>query len=462
MHVAIIGNGIAGVTAARWLRKLDDDVRITLISAETDYFFSRTALMYVYMGHQRMEDLMPYEPFFWEKNRIDLKRAYVERVLTDKKQLQFGGGTTMAYDKLILATGSTWNKFGWPGQDLERVGGMVSAQDLEYLEDHTDAIKQAVVVGGGLIGIELAEMLHSRQIPVKLLVRESSYWSNALPPEESQMVSRHIKSHHIDLRHDTELDTIHDDGTGAAGSITTKGGETIEAQFVGLTAGVHPNIDFLRDADGLELGRGIKVDNYLQTSAPDVYAIGDCAELREPRAGRRPIEAIWYTGRMMGETVAYNILGRRTAYDPGVWFNSAKFIDLEYQVYGEVPAHGRDGLASLYWEHPDGEKAIRINYEASTGQIRGFNLMGIRYRHEVCEKWILDGAHVETVLQDLGMANFDPEFYKEYEHEVVALYNQQTGKQLRLEKKRGLNNVLRFLGFGKKNSRAFVSAGASK
>ncbi|NJC27048.1 NAD(P)/FAD-dependent oxidoreductase [Neolewinella antarctica] len=458
MHVAIIGNGIAGVTAARYLRKLDSAVRITIISAETDFFFSRTALMYVYMGHQRMEDLMPYEPYFWEKNRIDLKRAYVERVLTGEKKLQLGDGTTMAYDKLILATGSTWNKFGWPGEDLERVRGMVSAQDLEYLEDHTDKIQQAVVVGGGLIGIELAEMLHSRQIPVKLLVREDSYWSNALPPEESRMVSRHIKSHHIDLRHNTELDEIIDDGSGAAGSIRTKDGETIEAQFVGLTAGVHPNINFLRDAEGLELGKGIKVNTYLQTSVPDVYAIGDCAELREPRKDRRAIEAIWYTGQMMGETVAYNVLGRKAEYDPGVWFNSAKFIDIEYQVYGEVPAHGRDGLSSLYWEHRDGEKAVRINYEASTGQIRGFNLMGIRYRHEVCEKWILDGKHVEEVLQELGMANFDPEFYEQYEHAVVALYNQQTGKNLTLKKKRGLNAALRYLGFGKKASRAFVKA----
>ena len=151
MHVAIIGNGIAGVTAARWLRKLDDSVRITIISAETDFFFSRTALMYVYMGHMRMEDLMPYEPFFWEKNRIDLKRAFVDRVDTGGKALHFSDGSSMGYDKLVLATGSTWNKFGWPGQDLARVRGMVSAQDLEYLEDHTDEIKKAVIVGGGLI-----------------------------------------------------------------------------------------------------------------------------------------------------------------------------------------------------------------------------------------------------------------------------------------------------------------------
>jgi NADPH-dependent 2,4-dienoyl-CoA reductase/sulfur reductase-like enzyme len=445
MHVAIIGNGIAGVTAARWLRKLDDAVQITIISAETEFHFSRTALMYEYMGHMRWEDLMPYETFFWPKNRIDLVKKYVERIHASDNKLEFADGTTMMYDHLVIACGSQWNKFGWPGQDLKRVGGMVSAQDLQYLTEVTPEIKTAVVVGGGLIGIELAEMLHSRQIPVSLLIREGSYWSNALPPEESRMVSRQIRSHGIDLQENTELDTIHDDGTGAAGSITTKDGATIECQYVGLTAGVSPNISFLKSEESIELGQGVKVDNNLRTSVSNIWAIGDCAEARSPREGRRAIEAIWYTGRMMGETVAYNILGKAVEYDPGIWFNSAKFLDLEYQVYGEVPTHGRAGLATLYWEHEDGEHAVRINYEASTGLVRGFNLMGIRYRQEVCEKWIATETHIEEVLTHLGLANFDPEFYKQYEQAVVDLYNQQTGKKLELKTKRGLSAAIKFL-----------------
>ncbi len=454
MHIAIIGNGIAGITCARWLRKLDDEVRITVISGESDFFFSRTALMYVYMGHQRWEDLMPYEPFFWSKNRIDLRRGYVERVDTGAKELHFTGGETIGYDKLVLATGSTWNKFDWPGQDLKRVGGMVSVQDLEYLEEVTPQIERAVVVGGGLIGIELAEMLQSRHIPVTLLVRESSYWRNALPEEESEMVSRHITSHGIDLRHETELREIIDDGGGAAGAILTGNGERIECQYVGLTAGVRPNVDFLREEETVEIDKGILVDDYLRTSAPDVFAIGDCAQLRNPRPGRKAVEAVWYTGRMMGETLAYTLLDRPVAYDPGIWFNSAKFLHIEYQVYGEVPTHHRDGLATLYWEHPDGDKSVRINYEEDGGAVRGFNLMGIRYRQEVCEKWIREGYNIEEVLRHLGMANFDPEFYAEYEQDIIDLFNEQTGSTLRLQRGRGLDAVLRFLNFKNRAPRA--------
>lgn len=444
MHIAIIGNGISGITAARFIRKLSDH-KITVISAETDHFFSRTALMYVYMGHMRFEDIKPYEDFFWEKNRIDLKKAYVSQVDTANKQLHFKGGEKMAYDKLVIASGSAYNKFGWPGQDLKGVGGLYSYQDLQNMEAYSPGLQRAVIVGGGLIGIEMAEMFHSRNIPVTFLVREKSYWGAVLPPEESQMVGRHIKESHIDLRLETELKEIVDDGNGTACAVITNTGERIACGYVGLTAGVHPNIKFL-EGSGIETQRGISINEHLETSAKDVYAIGDCAQLQNPRPGRRPIEAIWYTGRMMGETVAYNICGQPKKYDPGIWFNSAKFIDIEYQVYGDVQANPPEHHTSIYWEHPEGRHSIRIIYDKNDNTILGFNVMGVRYRHEVCEKWLREKTNVEEVLQHLKLANFDPEFYKTYEQAVIDLYNQQSGRNLQLKSKRKLSSVLRFLG----------------
>ncbi|NNE28920.1 MAG: FAD-dependent oxidoreductase [Saprospiraceae bacterium] len=443
MHVVILGNGISGITAARFLRKLGDH-QITVVSSETEFFYSRTALMYIYMGHMRFEDTKPYEDWFWKKNRINLRNAHIQSIDFSGKKLIPASGESISYDKLILATGSASNKFGWSGQDLQRVHGLYSYQDLEAMEKYSAGLKRAVIVGGGLIGIEMAEMFHSRHIPVTMLVREKNYWNNVLPAEESRMVSRHILEHGIDLRLSEELKEIHDNGQGEACAITTKSGAKIDCGFVGLTAGVHPNIHFLKD-DALEIDRGILVDKNLQTNLEDVYAIGDCAQQREPLPGRRSIEAIWYTGRMMGETVAHNIMGNPTAYDPGIWFNSAKFLDIEYQVYGQAPNRLPDEMDTLYWEHSDGKASIRINYHKYQGQVLGFNLMGIRYRHEVCEKWIRDKRPVEEVLQDLGLANFDPEFFEEYEEKMIELYNQKTGKKLQLKSKRGLSKVLSFL-----------------
>lgn len=427
-HIVIIGNGIAGVTAARHIRKLSDH-KITIISAETDHFFSRTALMYVYMGHMKYEHTKPYEDYFWKKNRIDLVRAYVETVEVTNKKLITSDGQSIPYDSLILATGSTPNKFGWPGQDLDGVQGLYSYQDLEKLEKNApnkEVCNRAVIVGGGLIGIELAEMLRTREIPVTFLVREASFWNGVLPSGESQMLNNHILSHHIDLRLNTNLKEIKADENGRAKSIIIQEtGEEMPCNVVGLTAGVSPNISFLKNS-ALELGRGIKVNRFLQTNVPDVYAIGDCAEQHQPIGNRRPIEAVWYTGRMMGETVAQTICGNPTEYKPGHWFNSAKFLDIEYQTYGWVFSESikKEDEQHFHWMHPDGDKCITVAYQKNTNLFLGINTFGIRMRHETFDTWLTEKRSVDYVMEHLSKANFDPEFYKHFEKDILkAFYN---------------------------------------
>jgi len=424
-HIVIIGNGISGVTTARHIRKLSNN-KITIISSETEYFFSRTALMYVYMGHMKFEHTQPYENWFWKKNNIELKQAFVEKVNSEEKQLVFSSGETMNYDKLVIATGSKPNKFGWPGQDLDGVMGMYHKQDLENLEKfapNKKICKRAVIVGGGLIGIEMAEMLRSRDIPVTFLVRESSFWNGVLPAEESEMINKHIKEHHIDLRLNCNLKEILSDENGQAKAIiVAETGEEIPCDVVGLTAGVSPNISFLKDSK-IELGRGVKVNHFLETNIKDIYAIGDCAEQHEAIDERRPIEAVWYTGRMMGETLAQTICGNHTEYKPGHWFNSAKFLDLEYQTYGWVWAQAKENEARFYWEHPDGKKCIHINYDKNTQEFIGINTFGIRMRHEFFDKVLSEKQSIQYVLEHLADANFDPEFYKTFESEILLAYN---------------------------------------
>ena len=418
-HVVIIGNGIAGITAARHIRRISDK-RITVVSAESKYFFSRTALMYVYMGHMKWEHLEPYEDWFWEKNRIELKQALVEKIETGSKTLFLRGEETLKYDKLILATGSAPRKLGWPGQELLGVQGLVSKQDLELLEENTrDNCKNAVIVGGGLIGVELAEMLHTRNIPVTMLIRENSFWRNVLPQQDAEFISRHIQSHGIDLRFDTELEQVI--GEERVQAVQTNAGEKLSCDLVGLTVGVQPQTAFLKGSE-IELDIGILVDEYLQTNVEDVYAIGDCAQFRDPPNGRRPIEAVWYTARMMGETIAQTICRNPFKYSPGNWFNSAKFFEIEYQTYGKVAANPTENEQHFHWEHQDQKKAITIAYELSTSRFLGVNSFGIRLRHEVFDRWLKEERAIEYVLQQLREANFDPEFYKRQEKEIFTSF----------------------------------------
>ena len=415
-HIVIIGNGISGVTLARHIRKLSDK-NITIISSENEFFFSRTALMYVFMGHMKFEHIQPYENSFWKKNKIDLKTGLVQFVDTNAKKVILDDKSSIDYDKLVIATGSKSNKFGWKGQDLEGVLGLYHKQDLEKLELLASNCKKAVVVGGGLIGIELVEMLLSRNISVTFLVREKSFWNSILPLAESQMINKHILEHHVDLRLDTNLDEIIEDQNGQVKAIKTDKGDIIECSIVGLAVGVSPNIDFLKDSN-IEIGRGVKVNRFLETNIKDVYAIGDCAEQNEAIGLRRPIEAVWYTGRMMGEVLAQSICGNPMEYNPGHWFNSAKFFDIEYQTYGWVFAKPLENEEQFYWEHNLGKKAITISFDKNSETFLGINTFGIRMRHDFFDKVLTEKKSVQYVIENLKDANFDPEFFASYENEI--------------------------------------------
>ncbi|MBK5213697.1 MAG: NAD(P)/FAD-dependent oxidoreductase [Flavobacteriaceae bacterium] len=431
-HIVIIGNGIAGITAARHIRKLSDPPagetgkKITIISAEADYFFSRTALLYVYMGHMRWRDIEPYEPWFWEKNRLELKKAYVETVDTENKTLHFKEGGSITYDKLIIATGSTTSYYDWEGQNLKGVQGLVSKQDLENLEKNAPNNKEcprAVIIGGGLIGVEMAEMLRTRNIEVTMLIREDAFWTNTLPNGEAEMLSRHIKSHGVDLRHNSELDKILSDDSGNVRAVLTKSGEEIPCCVVGITTGVKPNISFLKNSK-IETDRGVLVNRKLETNVADVYAIGDCAQQHEPIGNRPPIEAVWYTGRMMGEALAQTICGKPFEYNPGNWFNSAKFFDIEYQTYGWVFSEERrkDYEAQFHWKCNSDLRCVTISYHKISNEFLGINTFGIRMKQEVFDTWLNEKRSVDYVIENLKQANFDPEFFKNYEREILKEY----------------------------------------
>lgn len=423
-HVVIIGNGISGVTAARHIRKLSDK-KITIISSETNYFFSRTALMYVYMGHLKFEHLKPYEDWFWKKNRIDLKFGFVRQIETKSRTLYFEDNTTLSYDTLIIAVGSKTNTFGWKGQDLEGVISLYSKQDLDRLEQlapNNKVCQRAVIVGGGLVGIELAEMLHSRNIPVTFLVREANFWDITLPVGEAQMLNRHIINHGIDLRLNSNLKEIQSGPNGRANGVVIKEtNEIVSCNLVGLTTGATPNIEVIK-ASNIATDRGVLVNRYLETNIENIYAIGDCAQQHEPIGNRNAIEATWYTGRMMGEVVAQTICGNRMPYNPGHWFNSAKFFEIEYQTYGWVFPTPKSGNAHFHWKHEDDTKCITLEYELASNQILGINTFGIRMRHEVFDRWLTEKRSLDYVIKHLKQVLFDPEFYKTYEKEVLQAY----------------------------------------
>lgn len=431
--IVIIGNGIAGITAAITIRKLSPLTKVVVISSESKHFFSRTALMYVYMGHMKLEHIQPYDKDFWWRSQFELLKDEVLEIDTDKMKIELKSKTEMAYDSLILATGSNYKRLDIEGADAIGVQGLYHLDDLALMEANTANAKRAVIIGGGLIGIEMAEMLHSRGISVTFLVREGWFYGRNLPEEEGRMINNHLESKGIRVKYNTNATKIVKDATGKVEAVITDDAENFYCDFVGITIGVEPNIK-VNHRDTIATNKGYLVDEYLRTNAYEVYAIGDCAEMKKPHTGRKSIEAVWYTARMMGEVVAQNVFGKEIKYKPGVWFNSAKFFDIEYQTYGYVPSKEVRGINSVFWKNQAQTKSFRLVYQMNTRELLGVISLGIRVKHEVFDAWISRKILLEDCIESLEKAMFNPEFSEDLLPILVEEFQPKANRKLELKR----------------------------
>lgn len=411
-HFVIVGNGVAGIEAALTIRGRHSarEARITVISEETDYFFSRTALMYAFMDMMQRRDLEPYERGMYRKQGIDLVRDRVVDIDSAAHTLTLRDGKQLRYDKLLLAVGAKPRRFPWKGLDDAKDGvvSFVSMQDLDACERLTPSTQRAVVIGGGLIGIELVESLHFHKVDVTFLVREPWYWPMALGEEEGDMVSEHIREHGVDLRLEEEMDEVQTDANGRVSGVLTNKGDSIPCQMLGLCVGVASNSDWLEDTKaGVERGRGIVVDDAFRTSAPDIWAAGDCVEIHHG-ADRPLVETIWYSAKRHGRMAALSMLGDTVEYAPPLFFNSSKLFEIEYTTVGDV-LNVADAT-SLYRRHPTKMISQRIVYDRESGRVLGFNMLGSRWNHNVLEAWVNERRSIAFVKEHLSEAQFDVEF----------------------------------------------------
>ncbi len=236
MHVVIVGNGVAGFEAAALLRAREPGWELTLVSEESDHFFSRTALMYVLSGQLAYRDLEPVERDAAARLRLTRVRKRAVGLDPVGKRLKLAGAPDLAYDRLVLACGSRPRNPGWPGYELPGVGHFVTLQDLEWLEAEVhgrtgvDAppnreahlahstpdspyqprpvgaraagalAKRPVIVGGGLIGVETVETMLAAGLRPTFLLREEWFWPIALDRREGDHVVEALRHHGVDVR----------------------------------------------------------------------------------------------------------------------------------------------------------------------------------------------------------------------------------------------------------------------
>jgi NADPH-dependent 2,4-dienoyl-CoA reductase/sulfur reductase-like enzyme len=409
MHYAVLGNGVAGIEAALALRARDARARISIVSAEHDHFFSRPALMYVFAGQTSLRDTEPYDRAFYDRMRFERRSGRVMHLDGAGHALAFEDGARLGYDKLLLAVGSKAREAPWPGALGAGLHYFVTLRDLEGLDRAARRGERAVVVGGGLIGVEVAEILRARGLQVTFVIRESWYFPLALDEQESGLVAEHMRAHGVDVRLRASVEEI-------VRGVRLESGDEIPCEIVVSAIGVVPNTKFL-EGSGLALSKGgaIEVDAALMTSAPDVWAAGDCANVTWADGSRRP-EQLWYTAREQGRVAARAMLGDAAAYDRGTWYNSAKFFDLEWTTAGVVPVSldwddtpiaPAPGVRSWFQRVPGRLESQRIVVEGE--RVVGFNMLGSRWNHERFLDWIRERRPLDWVLAHLGEAQFDEE-----------------------------------------------------
>ncbi len=406
----IVGNGVAGIEAALTIRQrcAPEEARVIVISDETDYFFSRTALMYAYMDLMQRKDLEPFERSVYDEQKIERVRGRVKDIDAEAQTITLVDGSVMSFDRLLLATGASPRKFPWPGLDDIKDGlvHFVSMNDLDSCERLTPSTREAVVVGGGLIGIELVECLLHHGVKVTFLVREPWYWPMALGKEEGTAIAEHMKSHGVDLRLEEEIKRIDVDKDGRVSSIHTSKGNDLPCQMLGICVGVGADLGWLKEATTpVKTGRSICVNTAFETNLPNIYAAGDCCEIVTEH--ETFAETIWYSAKIHGRMAAYSMLGDDVAYKRPLFYNSSKFFDVEYTTVGKV-VNLPSGTPSLYRRHRTRLISQRIVHQ--DGCVIGFNMLGSRWDHTILESWIHHRRSLEFVLKHLRDAQFDNEF----------------------------------------------------
>ena len=419
MKFVIIGNGVAGITAALTIRRREPRSEMAVISGESDYFFSRTALMYAYMDKVALRDLEPYERSVWRKQNIQLRRDWVVDLNANAQTLRLRSGDEINYDRLLIATGAAPNRIPWNGMDQAREGVVhfVSLQDLEECERLTRPGGNAVVVGGGLIGVELVECLVHHKMNVTFLVREPWYWPMALGEEEGGLISERIRNHGVNLLHDELIAEVHSNDDGRVTGISTENGRHFDCEIFGVTAGVRPAIDWFRNvATPPDIGRGIVVGSDFATSLKNVWAAGDVAEIHRPD-GTPLIEQIWYSAKRQGELAGQAMLGDSIDYQPPLFYNSSKFFEIEFTTVGDVVRPRKEnplaccdpvGARSFFHRVPGRDVCMRITERDNA--VVGFNMLGSRWNHTVFERWIRERRGLDYVVARLDEAQFDVEF----------------------------------------------------
>ncbi len=337
----LLGTGVAAIAAAEAIRSADAVGKISLVSDDPLGYYSRPGLAYYLTGELEEALLFPYQKGDFDRLNARFYRARAARLFPAEKQVELDSGARLPYDKLLIAIGAQAIPLGIPGANLQGVYKLDHLADARALLAGARHGQTAVVTGGGITALELAEGLAARGMNVHYIFRSSRYWPSVLDETESRIIEDRLRAHGIRLYPKNEVSQILGKN-GRMQAVRLADGRTLKARLLAYAIGIAPRIALAREA-GIACERGILVDETLQTSLPDIYAAGDVAQVYDPAAGKHVLDSLWNPAREQGRVAGLNMAGQPTPYTKSAPLNVTRLGGLTVTIIGAVASRLGEG-----------------------------------------------------------------------------------------------------------------------
>jgi NADPH-dependent 2,4-dienoyl-CoA reductase/sulfur reductase-like enzyme/nitrite reductase/ring-hydroxylating ferredoxin subunit len=330
-RIVIVGGGAAGFAAAEMLRRQGYQNSITMLSHDDAPPVDRPNLSKDYLAGSAPEDWLPLRPDdFYRESHIDLRlKAEAGEINVKDSTVVLRDGSGVPYDRLLLATGAEPVRLPIPGADLPHVHTLRSLADCRAIIKAADGAKRAVVIGASFIGLEVSASLRARKVEVHVVAPEKRPLERVFGPQMGDFVRKLHEEHGVVFHLEDSCEAI------AGKQVKLKSGATLDVDFVVVGVGVRPRLSLAEQA-GLGIDRGVKVDAFLQTSAPNIFAAGDIARWPDPHTAEAIRVEHWVVAERQGQTAALNMLGMRQPFEAVPFFWSQHYdIPINYVGHAE-------------------------------------------------------------------------------------------------------------------------------